>query len=147
MVDASVNMLGHSYAKIAPGNRCPDALLLDNSRLFSHVWNGKVNKHALLLQADAKSYGSHERTALQVAHHYGNQVNVFVVVPSDVGKRSKAPIQVLVDSTDVEQSVASKFGVAQSGGYLVRPDGYIAYFGTPLNPDHLMDYLATVFID
>src|ERR1035437_8207571 len=44
------------------------------------------------------------------------------------------------------QSLYDRFGIENSGCYLIRPDMYIAYRSATMNPNHLNNYLQTFFV-
>jgi 2-polyprenyl-6-methoxyphenol hydroxylase-like FAD-dependent oxidoreductase len=128
------------HAGVVAGDRAPDAPLIDAAsntatRLFSVLRSGR---HCLLLCIGDAEPGVLSQTladiAAAVARRYANLVDVFVVAPA--GAPSGLPL--LIDQT---RSFHTGYGIDAPSAVLLRPDGYIGYFGQPLDRERILAHL------
>lgn len=141
--DRGVGVRARTFGSgIAAGDRAPDASLTDArsgkpAQLFG-LYNGL--RHVLLLcRGDANgedSRCSFSETAAAVQSTYPDLVDVYTVAPS--GRPGAVPL--LFDRAG---EVRKTYAVQNATGVLIRPDGYIGYYGQPLDPGRLLAHMAT----
>jgi 2-polyprenyl-6-methoxyphenol hydroxylase-like FAD-dependent oxidoreductase len=131
-------------AHIAAGDRAPDAALTiapsgAATRLFA-VCRG--TRHCLLLYAGdaggaADSGRALDEIGAMVRRAYPDLIDVFTVAPTaGIGGETK----VLVDG---DGALRDAYAVRAPAAVLIRPDGYIGYYGQPADADRLRAHLAT----
>jgi 2-polyprenyl-6-methoxyphenol hydroxylase-like FAD-dependent oxidoreductase len=130
------------HAGIVAGDRAPDAPLIDaasntETRLFAVLRSGR---HSLLLCSGDAALEALNQTladiAAAVARRYVNLVDVFVVAPA--GAPSGLPL--LIDAT---RALQTAFRIEAPSAVLLRPDGYVGYYGRPVNRDRILAHLDT----
>jgi hypothetical protein len=127
--------VARARAPVIAGDRAPDARLVDaasgaSTQLFDHFGT----RHCLLLYDDAGGDALAE-VADAVRGAYGDLVDVFAVAPS--GTPGHVPL--LLDSSG---SFRDAYGARAPTAVLIRPDGYIGYWGQPIERGPLLAHLS-----
>ena len=126
---------------VAAGDRAPDAALVDArsgvaTQLFALLRSGR---HCLLLcTADDAQRGLDEIVAA-VRSAYAELIDAFIVAPA--GAPGAVPL--LLDPT---AALRSAYAVRAPTAVLIRPDGYVGYYGQPVERGRLLRYLATYLV-
>jgi 2-polyprenyl-6-methoxyphenol hydroxylase-like FAD-dependent oxidoreductase len=109
------------------GDRAPDTPLSDApgetaTPLFAQL---RAGRHSLLLSCggDAALRATLQSVAAEVAAPFGHSVDSFVV-----------------------DRLAAAYGARSPAAVLVRPDGYIGYYGQPVERGRLFAYLASYLV-
>ncbi len=130
------------------GDRAPDATVGDPATgrptRFFDLFRGT---HFTLLLFDGPGasttgYARMAATAEQVRSVLGTDVRTYAVVPADRAPASLPGLSVVLDSG---REAHRRYGVAAESVYLVRPDGYIAFRGQPVDADRVLDHLRVLF--
>ncbi len=131
---------------VVAGDRAPDAPLIDRRtgsrvQLFSLL---RGIRHCLLLCAGDASgeelRRSLDRIAAAVRSAYPDLIDVFVVAPPGAPHGGTSEIGLLVDpSGELQKSYA----MHAPTGVVIRPDGYVGYYGQPIDRERLLAHLAS----
>lgn len=140
-----VSESGHMAGPTA-GMRAPDATeLRQHSPAYPLRWHEflRHTDHTLLLWATTFAACTRALAVIdEVARMTHNRVRGYVAVPA--GSGLEGPGRVIGDGSG---KLASAYGFAASAttlaGYLIRPDGYIAYRSPALDIKCLLEHLAT----
>jgi 2-polyprenyl-6-methoxyphenol hydroxylase-like FAD-dependent oxidoreductase len=134
----------------APGDRAPDANLLDKVsgapiRLFDLL---RTKEHHLLLLAGARSTPAGVKSLMDIAKFvgdkYGRWVKVHFIAPNEIdGADFPAGASCLQDP---ELSLHHRYGAGSECLYLIRPDGYIGFRSLPADRPDLSRYLEKIFL-
>ena len=121
---------------VVAGDRAPDALLLDPlsghpTSVFAML---RGTRHRLLLLgADAAAL---DAVAEEVRAAHPNLIDACII--SKAPAETRTPLRL-----DPTGALAAHYTVHGATGVLVRPDGYVAYYGQPLRVEDLLEHLAT----
>jgi hypothetical protein len=135
------SLVSRARAPVIAGDRAPDVTLVDArggapTTLFARFGT----RHCLLLCAGDTPLGelcaSFDATSAAVRQRWADVVDVAWVAAS--GPAGEAPLLL-----DPGGALGDAYGVRAPSAVLVRPDGYIGYFGQPLDRDRLLAYLAS----
>ena len=126
---------------VVAGDRAPDAAVVEArggaaTHLFELLRSGR---HCLLLCSAAAAVASMQPIAVAVGEAYGDLIDVFIVAPSDAP--SQTPL--LVDRTG---GVRAAYAVRAPTAVLIRPDGYVGYYGQPIDHARLLAHLKSYLL-
>jgi 2-polyprenyl-6-methoxyphenol hydroxylase-like FAD-dependent oxidoreductase len=134
---------------VVAGDRAPDVSVLDGrtgarTQLF-RLLHG--TRHCLLLCTGDTSgeelRRSLERIAAAVRTTYTDLIDIYVAAPAGPAGGAAPETPLLVDvGGEVRRSYAAHVPI----GVLIRPDGYVGYYGQPADRDRLLAYLASYLV-
>lgn len=122
-----------------PGDRIPDILLKNKTRLYDYLHN---NQHNLLLfsgpSPTPETLKNIDATYAWAVKHAGNLIKPYVVT------NGKSELPNVID--DIDLTIHKRYGVDKLGMCLIRPDHYIALITADLDPALLQNYFKLLGI-
>jgi hypothetical protein len=132
-----------------PGDRAPDVTGLARHgvgfdlRLFDLI---RGPSHTLLLYADSSvdepEVEGFEEVARELRELCSGLARSYLLLASDAPAPTVVGLPVIRDRAN---EFRSTYGLAGSGAYLVRPDGYVGFRTSPVDLDALCAHLGRVF--
>ena len=134
-----------AHGGVAAGDRAPDVAVVDGrtggpTRLFGLC---RGPRHCLLLCAGEVDGSDADRgldeVGAAVQRAYPDLIDAFVVS----GRDSSGPLPRILDAGG---ALCDTYAVRARAAVLIRPDGYIGYYGQPVEADRLLAHLATYLL-
>jgi 2-polyprenyl-6-methoxyphenol hydroxylase-like FAD-dependent oxidoreductase len=127
-----------ALAPVLAGDRAPDVGLVDAQSGAETTLFARFGTRYCLLLCDDAAAGNTElqATAAAVRAAYADLIEAYIVAPA--GAAGAVPLLL-----DHGGAMHAAYGVRGPTGILVRPDGYIGYYGQPLDGDSLLAHLAS----
>src|SRR5262249_21198256 len=122
---------------VAAGDRAPDAALVDArsggaTQLFSLLRSGR---HCLLLCSAHAPQRELADIAAALQAAYPGRIDAYIVAPADAADAGP----VLLDRSGPLRATS---GVRAPTAVVIRPDGYVGYYGQPAERGRVLEYLG-----
>ncbi len=121
------------------GERAPDGILFDpvrqaSVRLFELL--REPTHHLVLFAATSGDAPEFHAVTSLVREKYSGMINEILVSPGGAGT---------THFVDADLALHRLYHAQRPAFFLIRPDGYIGYAGTPVQMEHFARYLKTLF--